>query len=134
MVALQPVSARAFVETGAKNAGVDQQAAAEEFDETIHYLTGFYIDELSPAPFASNVKLPTLVVQVRQDAMTHPNDVQEIYDKLSSKKKELLQIEGTTRRFNGYNFFGENPERMLSWFKEHMQWLASGFHSFGSVV
>ncbi|KAL2850626.1 alpha/beta-hydrolase [Aspergillus pseudoustus] len=120
IIALQPVSARAFIETGAKAAGVDPQEAAQEFDVNIHNRTGFHIDELSPIPYSKDVKTPTLVVQVRKDVMTYPGDVQAVYDNLGSQQKELFWIEGTTRRFDGYNYFGTRPEKMLSWYGKHM--------------
>ena len=47
--------------------------------------------------------------------MTRPEDVRTIYDNLRSKDKERFWIEGTTRRFDGYNYFGEQPEKMLGW-------------------
>jgi hypothetical protein len=42
--------------------------------------------------------------------------VQTTLDWLASQVKELLCIEGTTRRFDGYNYFGQHPEKMLAWF------------------
>lgn len=51
--------------------------------------------------------------------MTTPSDVQEIYDTLGSKQKELFWIEGTDRRFDGYNYFGEHPERLVAWFDKY---------------
>ena len=48
-------------------------------------------------------------------------DTQAIYDGLASKTKDLLWIEGTTRRFDGYNHFASNPERMVEWFDRFMK-------------
>jgi uncharacterized protein len=31
----------------------------------------------------------------------------------------LVWIEGTTRRFDGYNYFGEHPEIPIDWFNAH---------------
>ena len=66
-------------------------------------------------PARAPVTVPTLVVQVREDSITTPSDVQSIYDRMSSKDKKLFWIEGTTRRFDGYNYFGEHPDLMLDW-------------------
>jgi hypothetical protein len=57
---------------------------------------------------------------VHEDSTTKPGDIQPIYDNLSAKDKKLFWIEGTTRRFDGYNYFGEKPELMLEWFDSHM--------------
>jgi hypothetical protein len=32
-----------------------------------------------------------------------------------SEQKEVLWIEGTTRRFGGYTYFGEHSAKMLGW-------------------
>lgn len=120
LVALQPVSARPIVETMAKDNGFDVWDAAQHFDQRIFELTGFHMDELSPIDYAKDVWIPTLVAQVRRDSMTRPEDVQAIYDNLGSEEKELFWIEGTTRRFDGYNYFGQHPERMLAWFNAYV--------------
>lgn len=120
LIALQPVSSRAFVETGAKNAGLDPKETAEAFDKIVFRKTGFHLDELSPMEYAKDVLLPTLMAQVRKDTMTYPEDVHEMYDHLGTGTKEMFWIEGTDRRSDGYNYFGEHPERMLGWFGRFM--------------
>lgn len=35
------------------------------------------------------------------------------------EEKKLAWIEGTTRRFDGYNYFGEHPEVAVEWFESH---------------
>jgi len=121
MVAVQPVSIRPIIETGAKSAGLDVAATTKAFDTRFQEMTGFHMDELSPIPYGKAVKVPTLVAQVHRDSMTRPEDVQAIFDSLGTRDKELLWIEGTTRRFDGYNYFGEHPERMLGWFNAKMR-------------
>jgi hypothetical protein len=51
--------------------------------------------------------------------MTRPEDVQAIYDAIPVEDKELHWIEGTTRRFDGCNYFGEHPEVAIDWFNSH---------------
>jgi uncharacterized protein len=118
LLALQPVSARPFIERASENAGI--QDGVRMFDAAIQRRTGFHIDELSPIEHAKAVTVPTLVVQVHDDVLTKPSDVQTIYDNISSQDKRLFWIEGTTRRFDGYNYFGEHPELMLDWFDTHV--------------
>jgi uncharacterized protein len=118
LLALQPVSARPFIERASENAGILD--GVKMFDAAIHKRTGFHLDELSPIEHAKAVRVPTLVVQVHDDVLTKPSDVQTIYDNISSQDKKLFWIEGTTRRFDGYNYFGEHPELMLDWFNAHM--------------
>jgi hypothetical protein len=49
-----------------------------------------------------------------------PSDVQQIFDTIPVKDKKLFWIEGTTRRWDGYNYFPEHPEQMIEWFDTHM--------------
>jgi hypothetical protein len=35
------------------------------------------------------------------------------------EEKKFVWIEGTTRRFDGYNYFGEHPEVAIGWFNLH---------------
>ncbi|CAN6648623.1 hypothetical protein TRVA0_023S00892 [Trichomonascus vanleenenianus] len=121
MVAVQPVSSRPLVETLGRQTGHDPKEAADAFDRSIFNKTGFRLDELGPIPYCKDVTVPTLVVQVHHDTMTVPEDVQTIYDQLGSKEKELFWIEGTERRFDGYNYLGEkNPDLMLNWYKKYL--------------
>lgn len=118
LLALQPVSARPFIERASESAGIEN--GVEIFDAAIHRLTGFHVDELSPTEHAKAVMVPTLVAQVHNDVLTKPSDVQPMYNNIPAKDKKLFWIEGTTRRFDGYNYFGEHPELMLEWFDTHV--------------
>ncbi|OGM42803.1 hypothetical protein ABOM_008986 [Aspergillus bombycis] len=120
IVACEKFPHRVFVEVGAKNAGLDPKEAAQAFDTKIFHITGLHIDELSPIPYTKAVNVPTLVAQVHKDSSVVPDDVQTIYDGIGTREKELFWIEGTTRRFDGYNDFGEHPEKMLEWFNKYM--------------
>ena len=92
-----------------------------ELDEEQRKLGGFSNKEMSPHPYAPNVKVPTFIIQVHDDAWTKPEDVQITFDKLTVKEKKLFWIEGTTKRFDGYNYFGEHPEQMIEFFKTYMK-------------
>lgn len=119
MIALQPVSPKVFVETAIKNNRVPN--GMKLFDEAFHKRTGFYLKDVWPMEYAKAVTIPTLVAQVKNDFLTKPSNVQEIYDTITSKDKKLFWIEGTDQRFEGYNYFGKNPKLMLDWFDAHMK-------------
>lgn len=118
LLGLQPVSARPFIEQASEVTGVPN--GVELSDKAIHQWTGIHLNGLSPITHAKAVRMPTLLVQVRDEVTTKPSDVETIYDNISTKDKKLFWIEGTTRRFDGYNYLGEHPELMLEWFKAHM--------------
>jgi uncharacterized protein len=118
LLALQPISARPFVERAAEKADIAN--GPEMFDAAVRRWHGFGIDDLSPIEHAKAVTVPSFVVQVHDDVLTKPSDVQTIYDNIAANDKKLFWIEGTTLRFQGYNYFSENPQLMLDWFNSHM--------------
>ena len=76
---------------------------------------------MSPHPYAANVSMPTFVIQVRDDIWTKPTDVQTTFDLLPNKDKKLFWVEGTSKRFDGYNYFGNHPEQMIEYFDRFMK-------------
>ena len=82
---------------------------------------GFKSSDMSPHNYAMNVKVPTFIIQVKNDVWTIPDDVQKTFDLIPHKDKKLFWIEGTTKRFVGYNYFGEHPEMMIRWFDKFMK-------------
>lgn len=119
MIMLQPVSARPIVEEFVKGLGLPN--GFEQFDTAVHERTGFHLDEQSPVEHVKHVTVPTLVAQVHNDTMTRPEDVQSIYDALPVEDKRLHWIEGTSRRFDGYKYFGQHPDVAVDWFDSHVK-------------
>lgn len=74
---------------------------------------------MSPMAFLRDLRVPGLYMQVREDVLTTPEDVQAIHDQTPTRS-ELLWIEGPLNRFDGYNYFGTHPERMLAFLAESM--------------
>ena len=66
------------------------------------------------------MKVPTFLIQVRDDTWSRPEDVQTTYDLLPIEDKKLFWIEGTTRRFDGYNYFGDHPEQMIEFLANYL--------------
>ena len=118
MIALQPVTPAVFVETAVENQKIAN--GLDLFDVAFHKRTGFHLADVWPMDYARAVTVPTLVAQVRNDFLTKPSNVQEIYDTISSEDKKLFWIEGTDQRFEGYNYFGKNPQLVLDWFSSHI--------------
>ncbi|ONK02314.1 alpha/beta hydrolase [Pectobacterium actinidiae] len=118
LFALQPVTPRVFVEKAVEAQHIVN--GVEKFDTAFHRRTGYHLADVWPMEYAKAVTVPTLVAQVRNDFLTKPSNVQEIYDTISATDKKLFWIEGTDQRFQGYNYFGKNPEVMLDWFNSHI--------------
>jgi uncharacterized protein (DUF1330 family) len=119
MIALQPVTPKVFIERAMEMNGIKN--GMELFTQAYFNKTGLHLDQVWPMEYAKSVKIPTLVAQVHDDFLTKPSNVQEIFDTIAAKDKKLFWIEGTDRRFDGYNYFGEHPKLVLDWFDSHMQ-------------
>lgn len=118
LIALQPVTPAVFVEKAVETQGIEDGLA--RFDAAFHKRTGYRLRDVWPMEYARAVTLPTLVAQVRDDFLTKPSNVQEIFDTISSSEKKLFWIEGTDKRFEGYNYFGKNPGVILDWLQQHV--------------
>lgn len=102
---------------------LERQGIAERLDDLdweIKLVTSFNLADLSPLEAAKHVMVPTLVYQVHDDVMTHPRDVQEIFDNIPVAEKKLFWIQGSTRRWDGYLYFQREPAQILDWFTTYM--------------
>ncbi|GMA14266.1 alpha/beta hydrolase [Deinococcus metallilatus] len=121
LVLLNVVSGKTFIVRGAQNLHLDPEKEAHKLDERLRELTGFRLDEETPLPYAPQVKVPTLMAQLRRDFLIEgEKDGQAIFDALGAQEKELLWIEESNQRFYAYNYFGQHPERLVGWFNQHM--------------
>lgn len=115
------VSMAAIFDAFSELQGVQQYQ--ELIDLELLKMGGFTAAEMTPHLWANAVKMPTMIVQVLDDAWTrNPEDAQKTFDLLGSDEKELVWIEGTTRRFkDGYNWFGRHPEQVLAFLDKYMK-------------
>ncbi|MEO1010528.1 MAG: alpha/beta hydrolase [Bacteroidota bacterium] len=114
------VSMTALMTAFAGLMGLDQYMELMDLEQL--KLGGFTNGEMHPQKYAQAVKTPYFMAQVLDDIWTdNPKDAQEIFDNISSEHKELFWIEGTNRRFDGYNYFGVHPEKMIAFFDTYMK-------------
>ncbi|WP_312655423.1 alpha/beta hydrolase family protein [Kluyvera ascorbata] len=118
LFALQPVTAGHFVEVAMERAGIPD--GYDRLNEVLYQRTGLHLKNMWPTEYAKAVTVPTLVAQVHDDFTIRPSLIEEIYGFISAKDKALFWIEGTDQRFQGYNYFGKDPQVMLEWFDRHM--------------
>jgi uncharacterized protein len=89
MVAPQPVSLRPFYERITEILGITDRI--DDIDREIQLITSFTMDQMSPIGYAKNVWVPTFIIQVHDDALTKPSDVQQIFDNIAiNDKKQVL--------------------------------------------
>lgn len=121
MVSPMVVSMGAIYDAFTEIAGVNQYQ--ELIDLELMKMGGFTAAEMTPHLWAHAVKMPTMIVQVKEDAWTrNPEDGQKTFDLLGAEEKELLWIENTPYRFkDGYNYFGRYPEKILAFIDKYMK-------------
>lgn len=120
MVSPQPLSAGVSLGRALDRLGIPSEHMSD-LNEKIRQKTSFTIDQFSPVPWAKSVKVPTFLYQVRDDVYTYPSDVQSMFDNIPIEEKKLFWIEGSTKRWDGYNYFQKHPEQMLEWFDRFMK-------------
>lgn len=118
---LNIVTGKTFVEKAAKLVGENPERVVARVNKRLHELSGFYLDEETPVPYIKDVKIPTMLVQIRRDFLIHgEDDGMKIFNALGAKDKELFWIEDSNQRFYAYNYFGQHPEKLVGWFDKHM--------------
>jgi uncharacterized protein len=93
----------------------------DDLEQRVILRTSISFARRIPQEWASNVRVPTFLYQVRDDVLTRPSDVQAMFDNIPVADKKLQWIHGTTRRWDGYLEFQRRPEPMLDWFAKHMR-------------
>jgi len=118
LVAPQPVTTRTITERRLAALGLSERI--DDLERRIVLRTGIGFGQRNPREWAKSVRAPTFLSQVRDDVLTHPSDVQAMFDNIPVAEKRLQWIEGTTARFDGYLEFQRRPEPMLEWLVRYM--------------
>ncbi|MFE0439180.1 alpha/beta hydrolase [Streptomyces nigra] len=119
VVAAQPVTTKVIVARRLGLMGITEDYL-DDLDRRIQLTTGIGFDAQDPVPWAAATNVPTFLYQVRDDILTTPDDVQNMYDAMPATQKRLHWITGTSRRWDGYLEFQRNPQPMLDWYADHM--------------
>lgn len=118
LVAPQPVTARTIVTRRLAMLGLSDRI--DDLEQLIIRRTSIGFAERNAQEWAKSVRVPAFLYQVREDVLTHPSDVQTMFDNIPVADKKLAWIEGSTARFDGYLEFQRRPAPMLEWFDKHM--------------
>ena len=119
MVAVQPISMAVFIRTYAKKRFTTVGGASlfPVLQFFVNLQSKHRLQDMSPRDYVKDIKVPTLYVQVRKDPWTELSDIEGFYD-ATPTEKDFLWLEDLTHRFEGYQYFGDNPQRMLDWLKK----------------
>jgi uncharacterized protein len=118
LVGPQPVTTRTIMERRLAMVGLAD--CIDDLERRVAVRTSIGFARRNTQEWAGHVSVPTFLYQVRDDVLTHPGDVQAMYDNIPVADKKLQWIEGTTVRWDGYLEFQRRPEPMLEWFTTHM--------------
>jgi len=121
LVAIQPTSMEVFVRTYLKRrfSPLGAKLLFPLIKIFVNIQSEHRLEDMSPADFVKDIKVPTLYVQTRNDPWTEPSDILGFYENTSAPK-ELYYLEGLSHRSHGYQYFGEHPEKMLEWLKKYL--------------
>lgn len=130
-VAVQPtISYNMMKRATVMASGVDLAERVAEMAIATYGSEYCYVDALGLIP---KVKVPVLFAQVRYDSLSWDrvtndgkNDAELIYDACTSEK-EIVWIGsteekpyGTDKRFEGYNYFGDQPQKLISFLAKYI--------------
>lgn len=121
LVAVQPISMEVFVRTYLKKrfSSFGGKLLFPVVKAFVNWQSKYPLESMSPASFVKDIEVPTLYVQTRNDPWTEQSDIRGFYENTRATK-EFFWLEGLTHRFQGYQYFGDNPEKMLGWLKKWM--------------
>ena len=121
LVAIQPISMEVFIRTylGKLFTPVGAKLLMPLVSKFVAWRGKYPLEKMSPAGYAKDIKVPTMYVQTRNDPLTELSDIKGFYAETPAPK-EFFWIEDTKHRFEGYQYFGEQPAKMLAWLKKWM--------------
>jgi uncharacterized protein len=121
LVAVQPISMEVFVHTYFKKrfTAFGAKLLLPLVKTFVNLQSKYKLENMSPASYVKDIKVPTLYVQTRNDPWTEPSDILSFYEN-TQVTKEFFWLEGLNHRFQGYQYFGDHPEKMLWWLKKWM--------------
>ena len=121
MTAIQPVVGQAMVEKNCEAFGIDPLEGAKIYDEQQRRIYGFRLEDYNIIKNVPSVKIPTLVLQVKNDPTMRPEAIQLFFDTLPNSNKKMIWVEDTHYRFHGYTYFSEKPDELIDWFNSYMR-------------
>lgn len=119
ITAIQPVQGPAMIEASCAAMGLDPTTAVPMYDEAQRQIYGFRLADYDLMKQVSAVRIPALVLQVRNDPTMKPEAIQAFHDALPNDDKKMVWVDGTHERFKGYCYFSENPQELVDWFDAH---------------
>ncbi len=119
LTAIQPISTDVLTKNTIQDMYPIFAGLYKSINKKAKVFTGMYFEDMAPTKYIKDLHMPVFYVQVKSDPWTQPSDVQKFYD-MTKSEKDLLWIEGDLKRFDGYNYFGDHPEKLLAFLKKYI--------------
>jgi uncharacterized protein len=121
IMAIQPISMEVFIRKYTKTLfkSFGSKMIFPMLKKFVNLRSKHPLEKMSPYEYVKDLKVPVLYVQARNDPWTELKDIQGFFDN-SPEPKEFYWIENTKHRFESYNYFEKNPEKMLDWLNKWM--------------
>ena len=114
LISVQPLTYEKFVEALGFPKFIINRA-----NQVIEHKTGIDFTVNNFMPNIKDIKVPTLVIQNKNDPWTNHELVNEYYNCLNVEK-ELLWLNLKKQRAAGYDWIGKNSEKILEWFGKYL--------------
>ncbi|QLE79720.1 hypothetical protein FLM55_08220 [Francisella sp. Scap27] len=109
----QPLAIRKFYEKlGLSNEIIDSL-------KDVYKEKGVDLEKQNPLLFADKTIVPTLMLQNINDPWGEVEHSKQIFEKIPTEK-EMIWIDEEAHRFVAYNWFNDNPEKLLSFFNKNL--------------
>lgn len=118
LIAIQPLGGTISAKQALKMCGIGDADGLERFDAALRKTSGLVTADIDMQPYAKAVNVPTLLMQVHDDPTTTPEDIESIFANIKSAEKELFWINDSKRRYDAYQFFSNNPAKMIEWYNK----------------
>ncbi len=120
LFAMQPISMEVFIHTYAKKllSPAIAKIVLPMVKKFVVWRGAHPLEKMSPKEYVTDIKVPTLYVQARNDPWTELSDIEDFYRDTPDNPKEFFWIEDTTHRFESYSYFQDRPEKMLEWLRK----------------
>lgn len=119
LVLVQPISMNVFVDSYMNDQFPVLKGLIPDIQKKCIELGGYNFSDMSPANYVKDLKIPALFVQAKSDKWTNINDIKSFYDK-ANDPKELLILEGKMHRFDTYNYFADNPQKLIEFIDKYL--------------
>lgn len=120
LVAIQPISSDVFVENFLYNEYRYLYCLRSGIEKKCIKKGGYPFETMTPEDHIEDLSIPVLYVQTANDDWTDTSQVHNLHN-MTNSEKELFWIEGDLERFDGYNYFGSEPEVMLEFLEKYME-------------